>query len=248
MVPGSNFMDKTDEDKDREELAEELKKSREVIHAQLEELRRKNDELASQIREREQAERKLSEQAFTLSNISDAVIGMDADYRVNYWSPSAERMYGYCAEEVLGRPSCDVFKPDYLGVKREDVLERLRSTGHIRVQAAHTTKDGRRIIVESHSQLLYDEKGNPYGLLGTNRDITGYKRAEEELLRSYDELETLVQERTAKLQESEERFRIALQNSPITVATLDKDLRYTWAYHTRHGFRPEDVLGKRPDE
>ena len=47
---------------------------------------------------------------------------------------------------------------------------------------------------------------------------------------------------------SEERFRIALQDAPITVATLDRDLRYTWVYNTRHGFKPEQVLGKRPDE
>ncbi|MBI5567000.1 MAG: GAF domain-containing protein, partial [Chloroflexi bacterium] len=52
----------------------------------------------------------------------------------------------------------------------------------------------------------------------------------------------------AALQRSEERFHITLQNAPITVATLDRDLRYTWVYNTRHGFKPEQVLGKRPDE
>ena len=39
-----------------------------------------------------------------------------------------------------------------------------------------------------------------------------------------------------------------MQNAPITVATLDRDLRYTWVYNTRHGFDPAQVLGKRPDE
>jgi len=50
------------------------------------------------------------------------------------------------------------------------------------------------------------------------------------------------------LRESEARFRVTLQNAPITVATLDRDLRYTWIYNTRHGFSPDMVIGRRPDE
>ncbi len=50
------------------------------------------------------------------------------------------------------------------------------------------------------------------------------------------------------LRESEDRFRLALQHAPITVATFDRDLRYTWIYNTPHGFQPQQVLGKRPDE
>jgi PAS domain S-box-containing protein len=50
------------------------------------------------------------------------------------------------------------------------------------------------------------------------------------------------------LRESEARFRMTLKNAPITVATLDRDLRYTWVYNTRHGFSPDRVIGRRPDE
>lgn len=50
------------------------------------------------------------------------------------------------------------------------------------------------------------------------------------------------------LQESEERFRVSLSSVPITVATLDRDLRYTWVYNTRNGFMPNDIIGKRADE
>ncbi|MBP7619173.1 MAG: response regulator [Geothrix sp.] len=50
------------------------------------------------------------------------------------------------------------------------------------------------------------------------------------------------------LRESEARFRMTLKNAPITVATLDRDLRYTWVYNTRHGFSADMVLGRRPDE
>lgn len=66
--------------------------------------------------------------------------------------------------------------------------------------------------------------------LNLENEIAGHKRAEE------------------ALRLSEERFRVALQASPVTVSTMDCDLRFTWVYNTRHGFRPETVIGKRPDE
>jgi two-component system CheB/CheR fusion protein len=68
------------------------------------------------------------------------------------------------------------------------------------------------------------------GCVITMTDITEIRRAE------------------ARLRQSEDRFRVALQDSPVTVATLDRQLRYTWVHNTRHGFSPERVLGRRPDE
>jgi len=46
------------------------------------------------------------------------------------------------------------------------------------------------------------------------------------------------------LRQSEERFRIALQNSNIVVYNQDRDLRYTWIYNPQLGFTPEGILGK----
>ncbi|MDD5677097.1 MAG: PAS domain S-box protein [Kiritimatiellae bacterium] len=50
------------------------------------------------------------------------------------------------------------------------------------------------------------------------------------------------------LRKNEELLRVVFQNTPLTVATLDHDLRYTWVYNARHGFKPEDIVGKRADE
>jgi PAS domain S-box-containing protein len=52
----------------------------------------------------------------------------------------------------------------------------------------------------------------------------------------------------AALRESEERFRVALANSPIRVAHVDRELRYTWMYNTHPDVDPERVLGKRLDD
>ncbi|MCL5279839.1 MAG: PAS domain S-box protein [Planctomycetes bacterium] len=90
--------------------------------------------------------------------------------------------------------------------------------------------DGNVHWVADRGVFQYEPDGRCIRMLGILMDIADRKRTEE------------------ALRNSEQRFRLALQNSPVTVATLDRELRYIWAYHTRHGFQPEDVLGKRPDE
>lgn len=47
------------------------------------------------------------------------------------------------------------------------------------------------------------------------------------------------------LRQSEERFRVALKNSPIFVFNQDKELRYTWVYNPSFGLTAEEILGKR---
>jgi PAS domain S-box-containing protein len=50
------------------------------------------------------------------------------------------------------------------------------------------------------------------------------------------------------LRQSEERFRVALKNSPIVVFNQDKELRYTWVYNSSPGFISEEILGKRDSD
>jgi PAS domain S-box-containing protein len=75
-----------------------------------------------------------------------------------------------------------------------------------------------------------DRQMNSWDLRIAVIDITERKRAEE------------------ALRESDDRFRVALQGSPIVVFSQDRELRYTWVYNPSHGFKVEEVLGKRDDE
>src|SRR5271156_2763985 len=65
--------------------------------------------------------------------------------------------------------------------------------------------------------------------MGLVEDVTERKRAEE------------------ALRQSEERFRVALKNSPITVFNQDRDLRYTWIYNPQVHWQ-QQALGKSDDE
>jgi PAS domain S-box-containing protein len=66
----------------------------------------------------------------------------------------------------------------------------------------------------------------------------------DENSRHGEELEALVQSRTTELAVSEERFRVVLENAPIVIANLDRDLRYTWIFNPKGGLRPEEILGR----
>lgn len=80
--------------------------------------------------------------------------------------------------------------------------------------------------------------------------LTAAHEREAKLQLAYDELETRVAERTAELQranesleESEQRFRVALIGTPIIVFNQDLNLRYTWIYNAE-GYADQPVVGK----
>src|SRR4051794_41843710 len=60
-------------------------------------------------------------QARLLDVVDDGVVGTDADFRITQWNAGAERLYGYCAAEVLGRPANEVATFD-----GDDQRQRLR--------------------------------------------------------------------------------------------------------------------------
>ncbi len=85
-------------------------------------------------------------------------------------------------------------------------------------------------VMRVNSTPIRNSEGHIEGGVAIFFDATELKQIEEEL------------------QLSEKRFRIALKDSPISAATLDRDLRYTWIYNPQLGYRSEEMLGKRPDE
>ena len=127
--------------------------------------------------ERKQTARQLAEQAFLLTNVSDAVIRYDFDSRITYWGPSAERLYGFSAEEALGQISMDLLRSTFLNYTRDEALAEMKREGRLVLEVVQIAKDGSRIDVESHITLLRDGLGEPSGILAISRDVTERKRA-----------------------------------------------------------------------
>ena len=152
--------------------------------------------------EREQAEEVLQYQAYLLENVSDAIISFDmAEYRIVSWNQAAEALYGWRADEVMGKPTGKVIRAEYPHNLEGEALDQFLEKGVWEGQVIHRRKDGTAIDILITVSQIKDNDGNPVGAVAVNRDITERKRAEEELRKYHEHLEELVEERTAELQQ-----------------------------------------------
>lgn len=135
----------------------------------------------SDVTERKRAEEKLREQAEVLDRAQDAILVRDLEQRILYWNRSAERLYGWTAEEVLGR-SAELLYADRSVAAR--ALEATLAHGEWTGEIEQRTKTGEPVSVEGHWTVVRDEAGRPKAILTINTDITERKRLEAQFLRS----------------------------------------------------------------
>ena len=136
---------------------------------------------AAEIIERKQAEARLAYHANLLANVHDAIIATDDKLRLTSWNPAAEQMYGWKAEEVLGRNALEVIPSDVSEEQRSVALETLAETGRFHTEAVQYRRDGARIWVESNVIALRDESERVTGFVVANRDFTERKRMQDAL-------------------------------------------------------------------
>lgn len=133
--------------------------------------------------ERQNAERRLREQADIINRAHDAVIIRDfkTDLVIS-WNSDAERMYGWSATEAIGRSLGELIFPD--STDREVLLEQLSAKGEFHGEIKHRAKDGREVVVDSRVTLIRDGDGTPRTVLGINTDITERRKRGRRLLRA----------------------------------------------------------------
>ena len=143
---------------------------------------------------RKRDEDRLRYHASLLDNMEEGLIATDADdFRITAWNRGAERLYGYSAEEVLGRPAREVatFPGDQARLKLEGEL---LDTGRTGTEFTAARKDGSPVDVELIATAVKDEQGKTSGYLGIHRDISRRKRGQEQLRLSQRELEQRVRQ------------------------------------------------------
>ncbi len=135
------------------------------------------------ITRRKQADEKIREQASLLDKAQDAIYVRDMENHIIYWNKSAERLYGWTAEEVIGKDASKLLytkEPPRLIEARKNVIGKGEWLGEL----YQVTRDGKEIIVESRWTLTHDGEGKPKSILIINTDITGKKKLEAQLLRA----------------------------------------------------------------
>ncbi|MEH2394756.1 MAG: PAS domain S-box protein [Nostoc sp.] len=139
--------------------------------------------LTRDITQQKQAEQKIREQAALLNVSTDAILVRNIHNEILFWNKGAERLYGWKAEEVVGKDVLQLLDKE-ISPQVEDAYLRVMNTGEWRGELHQLTREGKVIIVESRWTLIQDDNGQPKSILSVNTQITEQKQLEAQLLRS----------------------------------------------------------------
>jgi PAS domain S-box-containing protein len=162
------------------------------------------------ITERKTSEEATARLAAIVKSSDDAIISKDLDGIIRSWNSGAERLYGYSAEEIIGRPVTKLI-PEDRADEEPSILARLRRGERIdHYETVRRRKDGSRVDISLTVSPVRDSTGQIIGAAKIARDITERKEAEK------------------ALRESEERFRMLADNIAQLAWTCDKLGNVTW--------------------
>ncbi len=157
------------------------------------------------ITDRKLAQRTAERQGRLLSAIvdssDDAIVSKDLNGTITSWNKSAERLFGYTAEEIVGKPVTLLIPPD-----RQDeeprIIERLKAGERVdHFETIRRRKDGTLLNISLTISPVRDETGQIAGASKIARDITERQRAEAEIRRANQDLEQFAFSASHDLQE-----------------------------------------------
>ncbi len=146
------------------------------------ELRRANEELDQRkSRELRDSQNRL---ALIVDSSQDAIIGKNLDGVVTHWNKGAEEIYGYTAQEMIGR-NISTLAPDDRMDEITEILHQIRNGQRVEYfESVRVTKDKRKLNMSISVSPIYDQEGRVVGASTIARNITAQKKTEEQLRQS----------------------------------------------------------------
>lgn len=145
--------------------------------------------LVQDVSERKRIGEVQQEMAALVESADDAILTKSLDGIIRSWNPGAERLLGYRADEIIGQPVIQLLPQDRLG-EETMILDRLRRGERVsHFETVRRRRDGSLVDVSLTISPIRNQSGAVVGASKIMRDITGLKRAEDELRRINKDLE-----------------------------------------------------------
>jgi PAS domain S-box-containing protein len=184
--------------------------------------------VARDVTERRLAERRILEQAALLDEARDAICVNDLDQRILFWNRSAERLYGWAANEALGRNANELLYQDQVALT---ALKTLIQCGEWDGELQQVTRSGQHLVVASRWTLIRDENRTPKSILVINTDVTEQKKAEQK-----------IREQAALLDKARDAILLARLDQRIVYWNEGASRLYGWSAEEAMGARVEDLV------
>ncbi len=166
------------------------------------------------------ADEKIQALASAVESSNDAIITESLDGTVKSWNMGARKIYGYSAEEILGK-DVSILEPDDLKGEIKLLIKKTKQEEKIQhYETLRLKKDGTVINVSITLSPIFDSSGKFVAISCIGRDITDGKAAEE------------------KLRESEEKYRNIVETANEGILIIDDEAVVTYANR-----KLTDILG-----
>lgn len=182
------------------------------------------------ITDRKRAEDVMARLAAIVSSSDDAIVSKDLNSIITSWNRGAENIFGYTADEIIGKPITILMPSDRVDEEKK-ILTRIRKGESIdHYETVRQRKDGTLIDISLTVSPIYDAEGAIIGASKVARDITARKQSE------------------LQLRESEERSKLAQESGGVGIWDWDAATGNTYWSETMWSLYGEDAEEKMPGD
>jgi two-component system CheB/CheR fusion protein len=169
------------------------------------------------VTERRRSEDAALRLAAIVESSDDAIVGKDLDGIITSWNAGAERIFGYVAEEIIGKPTAILIPSDYQK-EEEAIIERIRRGQRVEpFETVRLRKHGGLIDVSMTVSPVKNSQGKIIGASKIARDITDRKRNEAQIVNLAHEAEHRTKNVLATVQAA---VRLSHSNTPYDLKRL----------------------------